>query len=36
MAFNQLQNINRRTAAVCAAALLIGFIAGAGYALEQQ
>lgn len=36
MAFNQLQNINRRTAAVCAAALLIGFITGAGYAWSSN
>ena len=32
MAFEQLQNINRKTVAVCVAALVIGFIAGAGYA----
>lgn len=36
MVFDKLQSINRKTAAVCVAALLTGFIAGAGYAWSSN
>ncbi|WP_337423849.1 hypothetical protein [Phascolarctobacterium succinatutens] len=36
MVFDKLQSINRKTSAVCVAALLIGFIAGAGYAWSSN
>ena len=36
MVFDKLQSINRKTAVVCVAALLTGFIAGAGYAWSSN